>query len=268
MDSSLQTHAQAPAVVKAADRLAEAARNRTPCEPVREFIGADDFDLAYAVQMVGADRRAAAGAKIVGRKIGLTSEAVQKQLGVDRPDFGVLFDDMRYDNGASIPINRLLQPKIEAEIAFVIGRTIDTKGLATHDLLTYIKSAVAALEIVDSRIKDWDISFADTVADNASSGLFVLGREHVGPDTFVPATAEMSMFCNGAEVSSGRGADCLGDPLNALSWLADLAIERGEPLQHGQIVLSGALGPMVPARRNDKFTAQIAGLGSVTTTFA
>jgi 2-keto-4-pentenoate hydratase len=256
------------AIGEAAERLLTAAASGVPCAPIRDLIGATDIAVAYEVQKHLTEAKLAAGATIVGRKIGLTSPAVQAQLGVDRPDFGVLFDDMVYDEETVIPISRLLQPKAEAEVAFVLAEDLADGPLDVEQVRGAVAYAVAALEIVDSRVADWDIKFADTVADNASSGVYVLGARQVTLDEFEPIAAEMTMSINGETVSTGNGAACLGDPLNALSWLARTAREFGEPLRAGQVVLSGALGPMAPLTGGDVVRADITGLGSVTATFS
>ncbi|MCW2852492.1 MAG: mhpD 1 [Nocardioides sp.] len=250
-------------VADAAQRLLDAAATCTPCAPVRDLIGTDDVTAAYAVQQLVTRRRVAEGARVVGRKIGLTSTAVQAQLGVDQPDFGTLFDDMAYADGATLPLGRLLQPKVEAEIAFVLGADLVEGPVDVDRVRDAVEHATAALEIVDSRIADWDITFGDTVADNGSSGLFVLGAERVALDVFVPVLAEMSMSLDGEVVSTGTGADCLGDPLQALAWLAAKAREIGDPLRAGDIVLSGALGRMAPLVAGSAVTAHITGLGTV-----
>ncbi|WP_063049014.1 2-keto-4-pentenoate hydratase [Nocardia arthritidis] len=255
------------ATIAAADLLGAAARCGTPCAPVRDLIGSDDVAAAYAVQELLTAERVAAGAEIVGRKIGLTSPAVQRQLGVDQPDFGVLFDDMYYPQDTPVPLSRLLQPKLEAEVAFVLAADLVDGPLDDEQIRGAVGYAVAALEIVDSRIAGWDITFGDTVADNASSGLFVLGADHRTLDSFDPVSAQMRMSIDGAEVSTGAGAACLGDPLHALAWLARTSREFGRPLRAGQIVLSGALGPMAPIQGPATVTADITGLGSVTATF-
>ena len=257
---------EADATRRAAARLLEAHRTGQPCAPVRDLIGTDAA-AAYAVQKLSAQARIADGATVVGRKIGLTSPAVQQQLGVDQPDFGVLFDDMQVGRGGPVSMATLLQPKIEAEIAFVLGTDLTEGPLDLAQVTAAVATAVAALEIVDSRIADWDITFADTVADNGSSGLFVLGDRPVPLDEFRPVEAQMEMSLDGDVVSTGNGAACLGDPLLALAWLARTARELGDPLRAGQVVLSGALGPMVPVSPGDVVEARVTGLGSVTATF-
>ena len=255
-------------VTEAADRIALAARNRQPIAPVRTLIGESDIDLAYAVQQELISRRIKAGAVVVGRKIGLTSPAVQRQLGVDQPDFGVLFADMDMSSEPIVPSHRLLQPKAEAEIAFVLKDDLDGEVLGSEEVSSAVDHAVAALEIVDSRIADWDLTIADTVADNASSGLFVLGADRLTLDEFSPRDATMRMYANDALVSEGDGKACLGDPLLALTWLARTAAAYGNPLRAGQIILSGALGPMVPAPPGTRIRAEIAPLGEVSATFS
>lgn len=254
-------------VEEAAARLWNAAKTATPCSPVRDLIGDIELDQAYAVQQLVTAARVAAGAVVVGRKIGLTSAAVQAQLGVDCPDFGVLFDEMAYASGEVIPAGLLLQPKIEAEVAFVLAEDLAVGPLDLAQIRQSVAYAVAALEIVDSRIKGWDITLNDTVADNASSGLYVLGAEHVALDQINTVEIEMSMTVDGKVVSVGNGAACLGDPLAALMWLAVTARDRGDPLRAGQVVLSGALGPMHPVEPGAIVAADLSGLGRVTVMF-
>jgi 2-keto-4-pentenoate hydratase len=246
------------AVEQAATRLLDAQSTGIPA----------DVERAYAVQERLTAARLEAGASVVGHKIGLTSPAVQQQLGVDRPDFGVLFDDMGLASGDDVPMARLLQPKVEAEIAFVLAEDLDRDDLDVATVRSAVAYAVAALEIVDSRIAGWDITYGDTVADNASSGLYVLGERRVSLDQFAPVDAEMSMRIGGEVVSTGNGAACLGDPLAALAWLATTAREVGTPLRAGQVVLSGALGPMVAVTAGAHVSAEISGLGTVTVSFS
>jgi 2-keto-4-pentenoate hydratase len=254
-------------VAAATERLRQAVRTATPCAPVRDLIGADDGDAAYAVQRALAADRIAAGARVIGHKIGLTSPAVQAQLGVDRPDFGLLFDDMEVSDGA-VDVTRLLQPKIEAEVAFVLSADINDPHPTAESVRSAVAYAAPALEIVDSRVKAWDITFGDTVADNASAGLFVLGPARVPLADFEPRAATMTMTMNGDPVSAGNGAACLGDPLNALAWLAGTAVAVGDPLRRGHVVLSGALGPMVAVGPGAVVRAEISGLGAVDARFS
>jgi len=255
------------AVPKAAAVLAAAAATATPCPPIRDLFADGDIDAAYEVQQLHTERVLAAGHRLVGRKIGLTSPAVQRQLGVDRPDFGALFSDMALGHQGTVPAGRLLQPKVEAEIALILGADLPGPDCSVADVRAATAYLAPALEIVDSRIAGWDITIVDTVADNASSGLFVLGDTREAIDDVEPADVEMQLHRGTELVSQGTGRDCLGDPLNAAAWLATTLARRGEPLRAGDIVLTGALGPMVPAAPGDVFTARISGLGEVTISF-
>ncbi|WP_439959903.1 2-keto-4-pentenoate hydratase [Streptomyces griseorubiginosus] len=256
------------AVSKAADALAEAVRVGVACPPVRTLFAEGDLESAYAVQQVNVRRGLDAGRRTVGRKIGLTSVAVQRQLRVSQPDFGALFADMAVPDGGEVPAGRLLQPKVEAEVALVLGRDLPDRECTVVDVLRAVDFALPALEIVDSRIAGWDISLVDTVADNASCGLYVLGATPVPLTAVDLRTVTMTMTRDGETVSEGTGADCLGSPLNAAVWLAAALADRGDPLRAGDLVLTGALGPMAPAVSGDMFEARIAGLGSVRVGFA
>ncbi|MCL7366000.1 2-keto-4-pentenoate hydratase [Streptomyces ardesiacus] len=255
-------------ITAAAARLRKAAATATPVSPVRDLIGRDDVEAAYAVQQRLTAERIASGAAVTGRKIGLTSVAVQRQLGVEQPDFGVLFDDMAYADNSVVPIDAVLQPRIEAEIAFVLGADLAEGPLDSAQVRAAITHAVAAIEICGSRVADWDISFGDTVADNASAGAYVLGSRQVPLTAFDPVAAEMTMTVDGETVSTGTGAACLGDPVEAVVWLARRARELGEPLRAGQVVLSGALGPMHPVTPGSVVHATVTGLGTVSVTFS
>jgi 2-oxo-3-hexenedioate decarboxylase/2-keto-4-pentenoate hydratase len=256
------------AIAAAADRLRAAERSGAPTTPIRDLIGTEDVIAAYAVQTRLAEERVAAGAVVVGRKIGLTSAAVQAQMGVDQPDFGILFDDMVYADGGTIPFDAVLQPRAEAEIAFVLKADLVEGDLDEAQVRAAIEYGVAALEICGSRIANWDISFADTVADNASAGAYVLGTERRTLAEFDPVTVAMSMSIDGEEVSTGVGAASLGDPVNAVVWLARTARELGTPLRAGQVVLSGAMGPMRPVTPGATVISTVTGLGSVTVSFS
>lgn len=251
------------AVEAAAGRLAAAAASGIPCLPVRDLISADDVIAAYAVQERLTAARVAGGAVVVGRKVGLTSRAVQEQLGVHQPDFGVLFDDMQYAGGDVVPVAAVIQPRAEAEIAFVLGQDLAEGPLDETQVREAIEYAVAAIEICGSRVAGWDISFGDTVADNASSGAFVLGPIRKTLGEFEPRDVVMSMTIDDGVVSTGDGAACLGDPIAAVAWLARAASEFGDPLRAGQVVLSGALGPMREVRPGNSVRAVISSLGAV-----
>lgn len=255
-------------VDEAAARLRAAQDSGTPCAPVRDLIGPADVEAAYAVQRVNLQRRYDAGRVRVGRKIGLTSPAVQRQLGVDSPDFGALLDDMVVPAGGAVPAGRLLQPRVEAEVAFWLAADLDSEVTDPRELRGAIGAIAAAIEVVDSRIDRWDIMLGDTVADNASSAMFVVSDARFSLADVEPADVVMRMVRgDGAVVSEGTGAACLGDPLAALAWLATTAVRFGDPLRAGEVVLSGALGPMVDAAPGDLFTADISGLGPVSVSF-
>lgn len=259
---------KADAVAKAAERLHLAASTGVPCDPIRDVIDLADVRGAYAVQNVNTELALEAGRRLVGRKIGLTSTAVQKQLGVNQPDFGMLFADMAYADGEDIPIARTSQPKVEAEIALVLGRDLDMPVPNIVDLIRATEFVLPAIEVVGSRIRDWDIRLVDTIADNASSGMFVVGNAPRRLDALDLIGCRMTMTRAGAEVSSGTGAACLGNPLVAAVWLARKMHEVGRPLKEGDIVLTGALGPMVPVSGPDRLEATIEGLGTVSVSFA
>ncbi|RMF09089.1 MAG: 2-keto-4-pentenoate hydratase [Alphaproteobacteria bacterium] len=256
------------AIEAAAKKLREAHETGKPCAPLNTDIPGDDLEAGYAIQDVNTDFWVAQGRRLVGRKTGLTAKAVQKQLGVDQPDYGMLFADMAYGDGEEIPMSRLIQPKIEGEIAFVLGRDLNREGLTMADVLSAVDYAVVALEIVDSRIADWQIRIMDTIADNASSGLYVLGTEPRALGTFDPWSCGMVIEHKGEPISVGAGAACLGNPLTATLWLARKMVEVGRPLMAGDTILSGALGPMQPITPGGTYELRISGLGSVRASFS
>lgn len=250
--------------------LKQAEISRSAIPPIRTQLGGDqaNVDAAYAVQEINTQNALAQGRRLVGRKIGLTSKVVQTQLGVDQPDFGMLFADMAFGDGEAIPADLLIQPKIEAEIALVIKHDLNKAKHTFADIISATDYALAAIEIVDSRIENWQISLIDTVADNASSAAFVLGSRPVQLENLDLVNCKMRMTRDDEVVSQGVGQACLANPLNAAVWLADEMMLRGRPLLAGDIILTGALGPMVVANPGDEFVVEIEGFDPVTAVFA
>jgi len=250
--SSAVAHVSDDTIQSIAKRLYEARARSIVIPPVRDELPAGDIAAAYRIQSINAKRRIASGSKIVGRKIGVSSVAVQRQLGIDQPDLGILFDDARFcGNLVSVSRKRLIAPRIEAEIAFILGRDISDPVRSPEGLLGAISEVSASAEIVDSAIQDWQIGIVDTIADNASGGLFVLGEPQPYRLSMQFSALEMKLFRNDEIRSRGIGAATLGDPLAALTWVANAAIELGDPLRREEVVLSGALGPLVPFNEAD-----------------
>ncbi|MFI5983689.1 2-keto-4-pentenoate hydratase [Streptomyces sp. NPDC051555] len=254
-------------MARAAELLDRARRTGVPCAPVRDVLPVGDLDSAYAVQALLTDRRLDEGRRITGWKVGLTSAAVQAQLGVDTPDFGALFDDTAVPDGADLPWGAVLQPKAEAEVALVLEGDLDHERHTVADVIRATAFVLPAIEIVGSRIRDWDITAVDTIADNASSGAYVLGNRPVLLRDLDLRTAGMVLELRGEPVSTGAGAACLGNPLHAAVWLADTLVRLGRPLRAGDTVLTGALGPMAAVAPGDVLEARIEGLGSVRAAF-
>jgi 2-keto-4-pentenoate hydratase len=253
-----------PAVVQAAERLRHAQTTGRACLPVRDLIGRDQHEAAYAVQHHVAALQQISGARLVGRKLGLMSRAVQAQLGVAEPTIGTLMDTMQVRHDSVVPLRRLLQPLIEAEVAFRLVADLDSPDLDVEQVRAAIGEVYAALEVVDSRIVGWDISAVDTIADNASASLFVLAPEGRPLDDWDLRLLRMELRCGDQVVSAGSGGDnCLGDPVQGLVWLAREARRQGIPLRAGMLVLAGALGPMVPINEGDSFVARIGDLPEV-----
>ncbi|AIO33388.1 2-keto-4-pentenoate hydratase [Burkholderia cenocepacia] len=248
----------------AADALWQARSTQQTISRVSETFDVKSVHDAYAIAEANVARAVAAGARICGKKIGLTSKTVQMQLGVDQPDYGVLFADMEFVSGAELPADQLIQPKAEGEIAIVIGRDLDEPDLTWGRFLIGLEYALPAIEIVDSAITDWNITLVDTVADNASCGRFVLGLEPRRIGDVLLAGCAMDFRHNGETASVGAGVACLGHPLTAVYWLAKKMAELGRPLRCGDVVMSGALGPMVPVTKRDRIDVEISGLGRVT----
>lgn len=254
-------------IIGLGDELFDALVTCRSIEPLTRRYPELSVDDAYAIQERLIARRLAEGEKLVGKKIGVTSEAVMNLLGVRQPDFGMLTDAMWSGDGGSIKADTLIQPKAEAEIAFRLKQDLKGPGVTAADVLAATESVMACFEIVDSRIQDWKIAIQDTVADNASCGLFVTGEATVDPHNVDLTGCTMTMEKNGKRVAEGRGDATMGSPLNAVAWLANEMGRRGVALRAGEIVLSGALGAMVPVVAGDYLKMQVCGIGSCEISF-
>ncbi|GAA4707621.1 2-keto-4-pentenoate hydratase [Brevibacillus fulvus] len=255
--------------VKTYARLLEMAmEKREAVAPLTSADPAFTIQEAYQVQLETITQRVEAGRRIVGKKIGLTSLAMQTLLQVDQPDYGHLLDDMAVENGGVIPFSRVLQPRVEAEIAFVLKQELIGPRVTALDVLLATEYVLPALEIVDSRIADWKIKLADTIADNASSGLFVLGGKPVKPDAVDLPQIGMVLYKNGEMMNTGVGAAALGDPAVCVAWLANKLFEYGITLKAGEVILSGALSAAIDAKPGDQFRARLAHLGEVSVSFS
>jgi 2-oxopent-4-enoate/cis-2-oxohex-4-enoate hydratase len=244
------------------DELHRALRTRETVAPLTAREPDITIDDAYLVSRRLLERRLADGERVVGKKIGVTSKVVQRALDVHQPDFGWLTDRMRYASGNEMPIGReLIQPRAEGEIAFVLKRDLRGPGVTPADVVAATECVMACFEVVDSRIRDWKIRIQDTVADNASSGLFALGREAADPKRVDFVHCGMVVEKNGEILSTGAGAAALGSPLICVAWLADTLGRFGVPLQAGELILSGSLVPLEPVRPGDHMRLSIGGIG-------
>lgn len=250
-----------------AAKLRQAQATKITMAPLRDEIGEHNEELAYAIQNINTNHKLVDGARIVGKKIGLTSIKVQEQFGISTPDFGILFDDMEVLNGLSVPMSETMQPKVEGELAFVLGGSLDGDHLTIIDVINSIDYVLPSIEIVGSRIENWNIRIADTVADNASASHYVLGHTPKMLDDIDIVNCKMNMTINGELKSSGSGKDCMGSPLNAVLWLARKMQSLGQPLQAGELILSGSLGPMAVVEAGDHVEAVFEGLGTVSVSF-
>lgn len=257
--------------VQTAEALARAERDRAPIPPLSRTWPKLTLDDAYEIQLRNAARRLAAGEERRGHKVGLTSAAMQHQLGVDQPDFGQLFATMEVPDGGEADLSALIAPRVEIEVAFVLARPLAGPDVDLADVLAATDHVRPAIEIIDSRIADWQITLVDTVADNASSAGFVLGEPTAGNSRQVDALDLPAMtgrlLVNGQEVAAGTGAEVLGHPAAAVAWLANTLDRRGIALEAGQVVLPGACTRAVPVARGDVVTAGFDGLGDVAVSF-
>lgn len=249
------------------DELYQALINCSPVAPLSTRFPELSIADAYQIQLRMIDRHLAAGDRIVGKKIGLTSAAVQTMLGVDQPDFGHLTSSMAFGNGDSVAASRMIAPRAEGEIAFVLKRDLAGPGITNIDVLAATEYVLPCFEIVDSRIQDWKIRIQDTVADNASSAAFVLGHTAIAPDQVDFIHCGMVVEKNGVIVGTGAGAAALGSPVAAVAWLANTLGRLGLGLKAGEVILSGALSALVPVQAGDHMRMRIGGIGSVAVRF-
>lgn len=258
-----------PACAELAAELYQALLQRKTVVPLRSRGLTLEIDHAYAISLGILDRRLSSGERLIGKKIGVTSKAVQDMLGVHQPDFGFLTDRMWIENGATVKIAAsLIQPKAEAEIALILRADLTGPGVTAADVLAATESIAPCFEIVDSRIENWDIRIVDTVADNASCGVFVLGEARVDPASRDLAALKARVWKNGAQISEGLGSAVQGSPLASVAWLANTLGRYGVPLKKGEVILSGSLVPLEPARPGDRFHMELEGVGSASIAFA
>jgi 2-keto-4-pentenoate hydratase len=253
-------------IAQLAKQLYDAQVNRAPIDPLSEMEPDISVHEAYEVQLENVNKVVDAGLQISGKKIGVTSLAMQKMLGVFEPDYGHLFTTMDVSEG-KIDMNTLLQPLVEGEIAFILKEDLQGPDVTPKEVLESTEFIVAAIEIVDSRVRDWKIKLVDTIADNASAGCYVLGQKLVPPSDIILPEVEMTLYKNEEEVSSGTGADVMGDPALCVAWLANKLWEYNITLKKGEVILSGALSAATPAKPGDVFRIELTGLGTVEAEF-
>lgn len=251
------------ALSDAAQKLIYASRDMKPIDPFTETYPDITVEEAYQIQLITVEARLAEGQKVVGKKIGLTSAAMQEMFNVNEPDYGHLLDDMLLYQGQELSTSRLLQPRIEGEIAFILERDLEGPGITTSDVIRCTAGVTAALEIIDSRIRDWKIRIQDTVADNASSGAFVLGSTLVPLSGIDLRYVGFVMTKNGHLIASAAGAAVLGDPVQAVAWLANKMGEYEIPLKAGEIILSGSAVAAVPVKAGDSIHLTVDRIGDV-----
>jgi 2-oxopent-4-enoate/cis-2-oxohex-4-enoate hydratase len=250
------------------DELYQALVTRTTVAPLREREPDITLGDAYLIQQRMIARRLQAGETIVGKKIGVTSKAIQDYLGVFQPDFGQLTSSMLYQEGDTIDLGKLIQPKAEAELAFVLKEDLNGPGITAMDVLRATDYVVPCFEIVDSRITDWNIKIQDTVADNASCGVYVLGKTRGDPRLLDITLAGMVVEKNGELVSTGAGAAVQGSPANAVAWLANTLGELGISFKAGEVILSGSQSALIAVQGGDELVCTIGGLGSCRVAFS
>lgn len=252
----------------AADLLHTAERNRAPVAPLAgRFPGIDVVD-AYRIQLMNIDRRCAADARVIGHKVGLSSLAMQRMMGVDEPDYGHLLDEMALEESVPIAVDRYCRPRIEVEVGFLLGANLPGDGCTEADVLAATAAVVPAIELIDSRIRDWKIGLADTIADNASSAGFVLGAQLVPPAEVDLRGIEAVLYRDdGSKVVGGRSDAVLGNPATAVAWLARKVASFGVRLEAGHVVLPGSCTRAIDVAAGEGYRAEFSGLGDVSVSF-
>lgn len=253
-------------VALAAD-LARAERERTPMAPLTAAHPDIDVVDAYEIQLINIRKRLAAGARVVGHKVGLSSAAMQQMMGVDEPDYGHLLDDMQLHEDTPVQAAKYLYPRVEVEVGFILAADLPGADCTEADVLAGTAAFAPALELIDTRITDWRIALCDTIADNASSAGFVLGEARVPPSELDITAIDAALSRNGEVVAKGRSDAVLGNPVTAVAWLARKVDSFGVRLQAGDIVLPGSCTRAFDARAGDEFVADFTGLGCVRMTF-
>ncbi len=247
--------------------LAQAERSREPIAPLTA--GYPDIDVvdAYEIQLINIRQRVAEGARVVGHKVGLSSLAMQQMMGVDEPDYGHLLDEMQVFEDTPVKAGRFLYPRVEVEVGFILAEDLPGAGCTEDDVLAATEALVPSIELIDTRITDWKIALCDTIADNASSAGFVLGRSRVSPGDLDVKTIDAVLTRNGEVVAEGRSDAVLGNPVTAVAWLARKVESFGVRLRKGDVVLPGSCTRAIDARAGDEFLADFTGLGSVRLSF-
>lgn len=269
MPETLTASAQQQLHEQLAQRLYEALRDGATIEPLTAHHPSLTIEDAYHISLRALNLRQEKGERIIGKKIGVTSKAVQDMLNVHQPDFGFLTDKMQVEDGSDVSMraHKLIQPRAEGEIAFILAEDLTGPGITADDVLAATEFVVPCFEIVDSRIHNWQIKIQDTVADNASCGVFALGKQRISPSDLDLAKVELNMLKNGQPAGHGFGSAVQGHPCAAVAWLANTLGEFGIPFRKGEIILSGALAPLVPVGPGDEISLSLSGLGTSTLRF-
>jgi 2-keto-4-pentenoate hydratase len=247
--------------------LAQAERSREPIAPLTSAHPDIDVVDAYEIQLINIRQRIAEGARVLGHKVGLSSLAMQQMMGVDEPDYGHLLDEMQVFEDTPVAAGRYLYPRVEVEVGFILAADLPGAGCTEDDVLAATEALVPSIELIDTRITDWKIALCDTIADNASSAGFVLGKARVSPGDIDVKTIDAVLTRNGEVIAEGRSDAVLGNPVTAVAWLARKVESFGVRLRKGDVVLPGSCTRAIDARAGDEFVADFTGLGSVHLSF-